>query len=365
MSIPGEGLSGLYRNNLNLVSEFLETRHKNKYQVYNLSGIPYNYDKFAEQVKEFPWEDHYPPPIDLLFSACKSIETWLESNILNVIAVNCRAGKGRTGTLICCYLLYSGFFTEPESALRYYKIKRFEEGGGVTQPSQVRYVKYFSMILEGKVQGPLALKPILMQFRTAPHFTEKSCKPIIEIYYQNTLIYSNKKHERGLQVHLTDEWDSNRLHTVSVFSPLVLQGDILVKVLNWGKFRISNVCRFSFNTGFVPYNHILVLHKYDLDPYKFQKNSDTSDNFSIILQFEQLCDCKSALSLSSRCEICKNHLNPREVEKWASILEIISSRSIIDQKENLFGLSEDDSNSVLEQFENSLDGELEDYRRRK
>ena len=365
MSIPGEGLSGLYRNNLNLVSEFLETRHKNKYQVYNLSGIPYNYDKFAEQVKEFPWEDHYPPPIDLLFSACKSIETWLESNILNVIAVNCRAGKGRTGTLICCYLLYSGFFTEPESALRYYKIKRFEEGGGVTQPSQVRYVKYFSMILEGKVQGPLALKPILMQFRTAPHFTEKSCKPIIEIYYQNTLIYSNKKHERGLQVHLTDEWDSNRLHTVSVFSPLVLQGDILVKVLNWGKFRISNVCRFSFNTGFVPYNHILVLHKYDLDPYKFKKNSDTSDNFSIILQFEQLCDCKSALSLSSRCEICKNHLNPIEVEKWASILEIISSRSIIDQKENLFGLSEDDSNSVLEQFENSLDGELEDYRRRK
>src|SRR5574343_423112 len=67
MSIPGEGLSKLFRNNLNLVSEFLETRHKNKYQVYNLSGISYNYDKFAEQVKEFPWQDHYPPPIDLLF----------------------------------------------------------------------------------------------------------------------------------------------------------------------------------------------------------------------------------------------------------------------------------------------------------
>ena len=45
------------------------------------------------------------------------------------------AGKGRTGTLIACYLLYCGRFDDPLKALLYYKRKRFTRGGGVTQPS--------------------------------------------------------------------------------------------------------------------------------------------------------------------------------------------------------------------------------------
>jgi phosphatidylinositol-3,4,5-trisphosphate 3-phosphatase/dual-specificity protein phosphatase PTEN len=42
------------------------------------------------------------------------------------------AGKGRTGSAICCFLLYSGRFSEAEDALNYYAKKRFLKGGGVT-----------------------------------------------------------------------------------------------------------------------------------------------------------------------------------------------------------------------------------------
>ena len=43
----------------------------------------------------------------------------------NVIVVHCLAGKGRTGTVICCYLMYCGRIKTPEDALQYYSQRRF------------------------------------------------------------------------------------------------------------------------------------------------------------------------------------------------------------------------------------------------
>lgn len=41
-----------------------------------------------------------------------------------MIVVHCLAGKGRTGSLIACYLLYCKAFNHYEKAIRYYKEKR-------------------------------------------------------------------------------------------------------------------------------------------------------------------------------------------------------------------------------------------------
>lgn len=46
--------------------------------------------------------------------------------------VHCNAGKGRTGTLICCYLLYAGLADTAKNAICYYGWKRFKNGIGVT-----------------------------------------------------------------------------------------------------------------------------------------------------------------------------------------------------------------------------------------
>lgn len=360
MSIPGEGLTKLYRNSLDIVSEFLESKHRSHYLIFNLSGIVYDYEKFGDQVKEFPWADHYPPPIDLLFSACKAIEEWISKEILNVVAVNCRAGKGRTGTLICCYMIYCGKFSDAESALLYYKAKRFKEGGGVTQPSQVRYVKYFVDILHGRVKSPLVIKPLSVQVRTSPHVKNNSCKPIFEIFYKDRLVYSNKQVDRSKQVHLQDNWEDNRLHTIAVFDPPVyLQGDILCEIIHWGSFKHTKICRFSFNSAFIPYNKLLLLRKYEVDPYKFSKSSMASDNFSVLIEFEQLCDCKSNLKIEERCELCQKMLTEEEKEKWGTILKTLAERDYFDPIECLFGFPMlDDVDVILQSLDNTLDSEL-------
>lgn len=45
------------------------------------------------------------------------------------MVIHCLAGKGRTGTIICCYLLYTGKFKSVKDVLYYYGKKRFEEEG--------------------------------------------------------------------------------------------------------------------------------------------------------------------------------------------------------------------------------------------
>ena len=64
----------------------------------------------------------------------------------NIVIVNCNAGKGRTGTSIACFLMYSGLSENAEDAITYYGWQRFEHGRGVTQPSQLRYIRYFEKV---------------------------------------------------------------------------------------------------------------------------------------------------------------------------------------------------------------------------
>jgi phosphatidylinositol-3,4,5-trisphosphate 3-phosphatase/dual-specificity protein phosphatase PTEN len=59
---------------------------------------------------------------------CSDVEAWLSENDTNLAAIHCKAGKGRAGMMICCYLLHSGLHAEALAAMEYYGMERTHDG---------------------------------------------------------------------------------------------------------------------------------------------------------------------------------------------------------------------------------------------
>ena len=151
MGFPSTNFEGWFvRNNIKDVVDFFDSRHENLYMIYNLcieKGRQYDAKHFQGRVQCFPHFDHNPPPIKYFWPFCRSVAFWLEKDPKSVVAVHCKAGKGRTGVMICAYLLYRFGFSAAAS-MKFYAKMRTHDGKGVTLPSQKRFIRHFAELCE-------------------------------------------------------------------------------------------------------------------------------------------------------------------------------------------------------------------------
>ncbi|KAK6913310.1 Tensin phosphatase, C2 domain [Dillenia turbinata] len=169
MSFPAERMRAMYRNPLWQVKSVLDMKHYGHYKsqpasnslfalaiapclacstvsldiVYNLC-IEENYDAslFHGRVENFPFDDNHVPPLPMIKLFCESVHAWLASDPQNIAVIHCMAGKGRTGLMVCAYLVYLGM--SAEEALQLYAQQRTTNNEGVSIPSQRRYVGYWA-----------------------------------------------------------------------------------------------------------------------------------------------------------------------------------------------------------------------------
>lgn len=141
---PAENLEGIYRNHYKDVYNFFEQRHPQRYRIYNLcTERSYDKEKFHNRVAEFRFDDHCPPPVAMFLPFCQDVDAWLQEHPENVAAIHCKAGKGRTGVMICAYLLYTGAWKTADAAMHFFAAARSLKSEGVTIPSQRRFIAYF------------------------------------------------------------------------------------------------------------------------------------------------------------------------------------------------------------------------------
>lgn len=162
MSVPAVGLEKNYRNPLEEVVDFFESKHPDNYRFYNCCPERnYPYEKFHNRVYEWFMDDHNPCPIHEIIEFCHHIHEYIRSddpkNEKQVAAVHCKGGKGRTGTLVCSYLVYAGIetkegkITTAMQAMNYFAARRTDdvnETVGVEARSQSRYIRYIARLMQ-------------------------------------------------------------------------------------------------------------------------------------------------------------------------------------------------------------------------
>eukprot|EP00051_Salpingoeca_urceolata_P021052 m.323344 g.323344 ORF g.323344 m.323344 type:complete len:356 (+) comp19725_c2_seq6:632-1699(+) len=183
MGFPSEALEGVYRNHMKDVTRFLDTKHAGHYKIYNLcSEREYDPRKFKGAVARYPFDDHNAPPFELFRPFCKDVDDFLKEDERNVAVVHCKAGKGRTGVMICAYLLHCKMWQETQDALDFYAEARTKNCKGVTIPSQVRYVKcYGRLIRENLEYRPTTLTIKAIRLVGIPAIKDGTCTPQVTV----------------------------------------------------------------------------------------------------------------------------------------------------------------------------------------
>ncbi|KZC15130.1 Phosphatidylinositol 3,4,5-trisphosphate 3-phosphatase and dual-specificity protein phosphatase PTEN [Dufourea novaeangliae] len=245
MGFPAENLEGVYRNHIDDVVKLLEFRHKDHYKIYNLcSERSYDSKKFNQRVATYAFDDHNPPMLDQIKPFCEDVHQWLSEHEENVAVVHCKAGKGRTGVMVCCYLLHTRQFPTATDALSFYGTKRTHDRKGVTIPSQRRYVDYYATLVQENLNyQPVTLVLRKIQLDPAPIFHGGQG-------YLQCVISESKK-----RIFSSDTVEVRKgISTVCI--PLKhsvgLTGDIRVDFFNRPKMkRKEKLFHFWFNTFFV------------------------------------------------------------------------------------------------------------------
>uniref|UniRef100_A0A9J7YL48 Tensin 1 n=1 Tax=Cyprinus carpio carpio TaxID=630221 RepID=A0A9J7YL48_CYPCA len=246
VSFPSNVEEPSYSDNIKEVATMLRSKHGDNYLLFNLSEKRCDISKLNPKVLDFGWPDHHAPALDKICSICKAMDTWMSADSHNVVVLHNKGNRGRTGVVVAAYMHYSNISASADQALDRFAMKRFYEDKvlPVGQPSQRRYVQYFSGLLSGRIKinnKPLFLHHVIMH--GIPNFESKGgCRPFLKIYQAMQPVYTS-----GIY---NVQGDSQTSICITIEPGLLLKGDILLKCYH-KRFRSPSrdvIFRVQFHT---------------------------------------------------------------------------------------------------------------------
>uniref|UniRef100_T1IXC8 Tensin n=1 Tax=Strigamia maritima TaxID=126957 RepID=T1IXC8_STRMM len=260
MTFPLVGNEKIYRENLREVTQMLNIKHGDKYMVFNLSERRYDLTRLNKNVMDFGWPDRLAPPLERICSICKSMDSWLNSDPQHIVVLHSKGGKERVGIVTEAYRHYSSICASTDQALDRFAMKRYYDDkiGNLSQPSQKRYIKYFSGLLSGAIRinsSPLYLHHVVIT--GVPNYDGKGgCKAFLKVYQGMNQMYST-----GIY-NITS--NMGRVF-IPLEVPLQLRGDIMLKCYHKARSTTREVIfRCQFHTCAIS-DHVLTLAKEELD----------------------------------------------------------------------------------------------------
>ncbi|OLL23317.1 Phosphatidylinositol 3,4,5-trisphosphate 3-phosphatase and dual-specificity protein phosphatase PTEN [Neolecta irregularis DAH-3] len=240
MSMPAAWPKSIYRNSIGDVRSFLDTRHPNQWWIWEFmaEGAGYTNNDMDNRVSHFQWPDHYPPPFALIHPLVTEIHSHIASSKEAIAVLHCKAGKGRSGSVSCYYLINQGWTAT--QALEYFTEKRMKYGRGVSIPSQVRWVGYAERWVKDQKryeETEVNIKEVCV------HGTEKGIQCLISRYIENGLMVDDVE---TLGVKSTPKSHFSYRPT----SHLRIKGDVCVSLWKTTAYVTISTTRFWFNPWF-------------------------------------------------------------------------------------------------------------------
>ncbi|XP_043941502.1 putative tyrosine-protein phosphatase auxilin isoform X2 [Protopterus annectens] len=255
MSFPAEGVELGFRNHIEDVRSFLDSRHQDHYTVFNLSQKSYRSAKFHNRVSECSWPARQAPSLHNLYAVCKNMHHWLQQNPKNVCVIHCMDGRVASAVLVCAMFCFCHLFSNPTPAIQLLNLKR--PGIGLW-PSHSRYIAYVCDLVSEKPTLPhcksVILKAVTMS--PVPFFNKQrnGCRPFCDIFIGETRIFTTAQdYERMREC---------RVQEGKVVIPLGISahGDVVVSVHHMrstiagriqAKLTNTQIFQFQFHTGFI------------------------------------------------------------------------------------------------------------------
>ncbi|EMD43473.1 phosphatidylinositol-3,4,5-trisphosphate 3-phosphatase [Entamoeba histolytica HM-3:IMSS] len=291
MAFPATGFSQQWRNSRNDVAEFLKKNHPNHYKIWNLTEEQYDATPFDNNVVHCGFLDHHPPKFNFLLQIVNEIVNYLNEDQMNTAVIHCRAGRGRTGIVVCSVLLALGKAKNTEESLYLFGERRSKKKRGVTAPCQVRYVYYFDCYhrtFSEYIPIPQYMMRIVSIQTFGFQIGVSGYEDAAPIFYFNPLSHHN---EHPPMLYIQQKLNEIDGKYTTIFPKNYMSGDIIIMVCFMSKGKINIIGRLMINTFFwennVKYEYSLKQMQ-DATEGKNKNSFKLPDNYKIIIQTENI-----------------------------------------------------------------------------